>query len=467
MNQFLQDLLLIKSVNVDQIYLIVKYISFPILSAAFIMGSIYENLSTQNFVGLFKRLMVALFLISFGSSLLKSTVNLSFDISGRILDSVKNTNPIVQLIDRARKISTKNKKQNDDHGLKEKVVTTAKGLWESQAFVSKLLFDDGISSIVFIFSYAALMFLGQLYTIAYNFSYVSIPLLASLIVFPPTYSVANSITRTICWVFLMPIFTTITILLISNSFSFPQDGTNIYYFMSMENLINFCIMAIMLLFVPTIVSGFLSGVGVLTAAETFTKTTVTAALTGGKSLVLGGAKNTLEKVVFGKNFGLSTLAKVGVSKGLDRLGKKSIEARSRIENSKNSFKSENSNESVSKIKNQENTRNTFFQNNLKSSGQGKLSKTMDRSIIAADNVFNFKKNYVANKSTQSQLRSLGSSAPQRGSGELFARYKEEAHRSFRPLRPIDHQVLSIKNKSSRDNFQRMKYKKPKSRGVRV
>jgi hypothetical protein len=445
MNQFLNDLLLLKTANIDEVYKVVKSIAFPVLSVSFILGAVYENLSTQNFVGLFKRLIIALFLISFGASMLKSTINMSFDISGRILTSVRSTNPIVQLIERARSLSQKAKTQKDENGLIEKAKTTAKGIWESQAFVSKLFFDDGISSIVFIFSYAALMFLGQLYTIAYNFSYVSIPLLASLIVFPPTYSVANSITRTISWVFLMPIFTTITILLLSNSFSFPQDGSNIYYFMSLENLLNFCIMAIMLLFVPTILSGFLSGSGVLTAAETFTKTTVTAALSGGKSLALASAS----KVIFGKNFGLATLGKVGLSKGLDRLGSKSIEARSRLAST--SPKTSTSSPIQGESRLNESSLKTMVSPDLYESKQDNstrssiISRSFDRSVVAADSVFNFKKNYIASKAVKSSHSGLSFSAAPDEQKTQFFKYKLDAHRSSRPMRPVDHKISKIRN----------------------
>lgn len=463
MNNFLQDLLLLKTANIEQVYQIVKGISFPLLTLAFILGAIWENIGDQNFIGLFKRMIIALFLISFGSTFLKSTVNLSFEISGKIISSVNNTNPITQLIERARKISQHTKDLEKSVGLEDKTKNAAKGLWESQAFVSKLLFGDSISSAVFIFSYAALMFLGQLFTIAYNFSYVSIPLLAALIVFPPTYSVANSISRTISWVFLMPIFTTITILLLSSSFSFPQDGASTYYFTSLENLINFCIMALMLLFVPTVVSGFLSGAGVLTAAETFTKTTVAAALSGGKSLALNGARSLGGKIIFGKDFGLATMAKVGVSRGLDKLGNRSMAARSRLSGqgsmSKSSSQTQTATSMGSSAQNvsegpggQESSSRTLTTHGASPSPssndrQSFISRSMDKSIIATDSVLNFKKNHIASKAVKTDLSKGSRDTSGESKAALFNKYKQSAHRTLRPLRPVDYQVSKIRGDS--------------------
>lgn len=457
MNNFLRELLLLKTTDIEQIVRIVKGISFPLLSLSFVLGAIYENLGGQNFIGLFKRMIFALFLISFGSSLLKSTVNLSFDISARVINSVQMTNPVVQLMDRARKISQQQRESDRTAGFVEKSKNAAKGIWESQAFVTKLLFDDGISSVIFVFSYTCLMLLGQLFTIVYNFSYVSIPLLAALIVFPPTYSVANSISRTISWVFLMPIFTMITVLLLSSTFSFPQDNSKIYFVPSLESLINFFIMALMLLFVPTVVSGFLSGAGVLTAAETFTKTTVTAALTGGKSLVLNSAKAIGGKVIFGKNFGLATMAKIGVSKGLDRLGHKSIDARDRLSrkdapsnpptrpsqspNEKSFNKTTASSSHVSAAASGNTSSNTNSANAERSSF---LSKSVDKSIVATDSVLNFKKNYLASKAVRNDLQQ----SPQRGAtqshSDLFNKYKLNAHKDARVQRPLDYRISKIR-----------------------
>ncbi len=475
MGNFLQDLLLLKTADIDQVFRIVKGVSFPLLSITFILGAIYENLGGQNFIGLFKRMIIALFLISFGPGLLKSTMELSFDISGKIIQSVQNTNPIIQLIDRARKISQSGKDVSQSIGLVDKSKNAAKGLWESQAFVSKLLFGDGISSLVFIFSYAALMFLGQLFTIAYNFSYVSIPLLAALIVFPPTFSVANSITRTIAWVFLMPISTTITILLLSSSFSFPQDGASTYYFTTLENLINFCIMALMLLFVPTIVSGFLSGSGVLTAAETFTKTTVAAALSGGKSLALNGARSIGGKIVFGKDFGLATLSKRAMTSGLDNLGSKSIKARNRLNGS--GTNSRDSHPTSPALSDSAQTSHNFQKGNategnletspsqgISKSHSSILSRSLDKSIIATDSVLNFKKNQIAKRAVKadisaSQMRSF----PTNNKTELFNKHKQSAHKQFHKLRPIDYQVSKVRGESFRDQGipQKSDYKRSK------
>lgn len=462
MNNFLHDLLLLKTTNIEQVLQIVKGFSFPLLTVAFILGAVFENLGMQNFLGLFKRMMFALFLISFGSSLLKSTVALSFDISQNIISSVQNTNPVIQLLDRARRLSQQNKIENN-LGLIDKSKNAAKSLWESQAFVSKLLLEDGISSLVFIFSYAALMLLGQLFTTVYNFTYVSIPLLAALIVFPPTYSVANSISRTIAWVFLMPICTMITLLLLSSSFTFPQDGTNVYYFTSLENLINFCIMALMLLFVPTIVSGFLSGSGVLTAAETFTKATTTAALTGGKGLVLGGAKALGSKIVFGKDFGLATMGKLGVSRGLDKLGRSSSEARSRL-NGLSSITNTNSQspKNFGRSAAQNETHLSSKTHNSDVSGisdqgsyrpnqpQSLIGKARDKSLVATDSVLNFKKNSIASKAVKTDLGQSSRSLSNDNKAALFNKYKQKAHHNARVLRPIDYKVARLRGEN-RDN----------------
>ena len=485
MHNFLQDLLLLKTSNIEQVFQIVKGISFPLLSLSFVLGAIYENLGDQNYIGLFKRMIFALFLISFGSSFLKSTVSLSFDISARILTSVQNTNPVVQLIDRARKISEQSKVSEKSTGLIDKSKNAAKGLWESQAFVSKILLDDGVSSLIFIFSYAALMLLGQLFTIVFNFTYVSIPLLAALIVFPPTYSVANSISRTISWVFLMPICTMITILLLSSSFSFPQDGSNVYYFTSLENLINFCIMALMLLFVPTVVSGFLSGSGVLTAAETFTKATATAALTGGKSLALNGARSLGSKVIFGKDFGIATLAKQGMTKGHDSLGNRSIAARNnlnKLQNSENPARSHSSESSStlsspqsqgsthSLLKDSKSSSNTLAsQNSSDSTNRSSfMAKSLDKSIVATDSVFNFKKNHVAASAVKKDLRNSGSSLSNESKAALFNKYKQTAHKQFHQMRPVDYQVSRLRGENMKNsNPDRMDYKKSKYKGKRA
>ena len=143
MNNFLQDLLLLKTANIEQVYQVVKGIAFPLLSISFVLGAVYENLGDLNYIGLFKRMIFSLFLISFGSSFLKSTVNLSFDISARIITSVQSTNPVIQLIERARKISQSKKEVDRSTGFIDKTKNAAKGLWESQAFVSKILLDDG------------------------------------------------------------------------------------------------------------------------------------------------------------------------------------------------------------------------------------------------------------------------------------------------------------------------------------
>ena len=479
MNNFLQDLLLLKTANIEQVFQIVKSISFPLLSICFVLGAVYENLGDQNFLGLFKRIIFALFLISFGSSFLKSTVDLSFDISARILTSVQNTNPVVQLIDRARKISQGKKQVDKSTGFIDKSKNAAKGLWESQAFVSKILLDDGISSLVFIFSYAALMLLGQLFTIVYNFTYVSIPLLAALIVFPPTYSVANSISRTIAWVFLMPICTMITILLLSSSFSFPQDGTNVFYFTSLENLINFCIMALMLLFVPTIVSGFLSGSGVLTAAETFTKATTTAALTGGKSLALNGARSLGGKIVFGKNFGIATMAKQGMTKGLDKLGNRSITARNNLNQMNSQDKSSthsmstssgiNSSEHVSGASTGQGMASNSTQPHEASKAQSSfISRTLDKSIVANDSVLNFKKNHIATSAVKTSSRKDPSGLSTESKAKLFNKYKQSAHKEFHKMRPVDYQVSKIRGENvKRPNPEWMDHKKIKYKGKRV
>jgi hypothetical protein len=78
MNSFLQDFLLLKSTNIDQVLRIVKDVSLPLLSLTFLLGAFFENIGGQNFLGLFKRLIVSLFLISYGPLFLKNSVKLSF-----------------------------------------------------------------------------------------------------------------------------------------------------------------------------------------------------------------------------------------------------------------------------------------------------------------------------------------------------------------------------------------------------
>lgn len=457
MNTFLHDFLLLKTTNIDYVLQIVRSVSTPLLTLTFMMGAVFEKLGGQNFIGLFKRLIIALFLISFGSSILKSSVHLSFDISARILKSAEKTNPVVQLIERARKLSKSPTTKKTSEGLIEKAKTASAELWESTAFVTKLLLDDGLSSVIFVISYAALLLLGQFYTIVYNFTYVSIPIIATLIVFPPTYSVANSISRTVSWVFLMPIFTMITILLLSTSFAFPQDGVDEYYFTSFENLINFCIMAIMLLLVPTIVSGFLSGAGILTAAETFTKTTAMAAATGGKALVIKGAKSIAGQALFGKNYGLMTLGKVGLNRGLDKLGNKSIEARNRLQegirNNSLTAASLKTQEGVGQGVSPSQGKTSF--NNLSEaktlSRSSLISRALDRSIIASDSVLNFKKNHIASKAVKADARKINSSLPPEARSSLFNNYKQQAHKDSRVVRPIDYKVSNLRSQRLKQN----------------
>ncbi len=454
MNSFLQDFLLLKSTNIDHVLSIVKNVSGPLLTITFVLGAVFENLGNQNFLGLFKRLIIALFLISFGSSILKSSVSLSFDISSKILSSAQKTNPVVQLIDRARRLSQEpSKKESQGSGLIEKSKNASSALWESTAFVTKLFLDDGMSSVIFVISYVALLLLGQFYTIVYNFTYVSIPIIATLIVFPPTYSVANSISRTISWVFLMPIFTMITILLLSMSFAFPQDMSQEIYFASFENLINFCIMAIMLLLIPTIVSGFLSGSGILSAAESFSNTTAMAMATGGKGLVLNGLKNLGGKALHGSNYGLVTLGKLGVNRGLDKLGHQSIAAKKRLKSQDNFSSSSKgtSNQVDSREKNnsaQNNHTSESQESTVSSRSNSRFtfaSKAIDRSVVLSDSVLNFKKNHMASKALQQDLKETSSSMPKEMRSELFNKYKKEAHRGARYQRPIDYKVRELRS----------------------
>jgi hypothetical protein len=458
MNTFLHDFLLLKTANIDYVLQIVRSVSTPLLSLTFMMGAVFEKLGGQNFIGLFKRLIIALFLISFGSTILKSSVHLSFDISARILTSAEKTNPVVQLIKRARKLSKSPTTKKSSGGLIEKAKTASAELWESTAFVTKLLLDDGLSSVIFVISYSALLLLGQFYTIIFNFTYVSIPIIATLIVFPPTYSVANSISRTVSWVFLMPIFTMITILLLSTSFAFPQDGVDDYYFTSFENLINFCIMAIMLLLVPTIVSGFLSGAGILTAAETFTKTTAMAAATGGKALVIKGARSIAGQALFGKNYGLATMGKVGVNRGLDRLGNKSIEARNRLQegNRTNSQSTASQNQegvslSASTTQGKTSIPGSISSGQSTSSKSSFISRALDRSIVASDSVLNFKKNHMASRAVKADLGKINSSPPREARSSLFNTYKQQAHKDSRLVRPIDYKVSNLRSQRLKKN----------------
>jgi hypothetical protein len=448
MSNFLQDFLLLKSTNIDVVLNIVRNISTPLLTVTFTLGALFENYTTQNFVGLFKRLFVAVFLISYGPLLLKNSVNLSFDMSARVLTAAQKNSPVVQLIERAKKLSQQSRASTPQNGFIEKSKSALNGLWESTAFVTKLMFDDGLSAVIFVISYTALLILGQFYTIVYNFTYVSIPLVATLLVFQPTYSVSSSLSRSFAWIFLMPIFTMITILLLSMSFVFPQDGNNNYYFTTLENLINFCIMAMMLLFVPTIVSGYLSGAGILSTAENFSKTAAFAVASGTTGFVLNNAKNFGGKVLHGRDYGLMTLGKVGVNKGLDRLGEKSIEARQRLSSSQmtqNSFlrSSQLNTQSSEKSENNQKLNSSTQQNNKLSSSF--FTKAIDRSIVATDNVFNFKKNQVANKAVKTDSLQRHAQMDPRQRSELFGQYKQSAHRSSQISRPIDHKVSQIRS----------------------
>ena len=466
MNNFLKDFLLLKSTNIDNVLMVVKEVSFPILSLTFMMGAVFENYGQQNFIGLFKRLIIALFLIPYGSVILKESVNLSFDISSRIMSSSQKNNPVIQLIDRARKISQQEKPKNPDDKIKEKIKNSSNSLWESTAFVTKLLLDDGMSSVIFVISYTALLILGQFYTIVYNFTYVSIPIIATLIVFPPTYSVANSISRTISWVFLMPIFCMITILLLSLSFAFPQDGANEFYFTTFENLINFCIMAIMLLLVPTIVSGFLSGSGILTAAETFSKTTAMAVATGGKGLIFKSGKSIGQRILFGKDNGLVTMGKVGVNRGLHKLGDSSIGARKRLDGaskkdtapldsgSKNQGVSQDIAQNSAGRDLRNNPQGDKNKNNSSSKvGASFLSKTLDRSIVATDSVLNYKKNKIASKAVKADMKKMSENSQPGTRLSLFNQYKKNAHKDAFLLRPIDYKVSKIRRENPHKGHQ--------------
>lgn len=462
MNNFLQDFLLLRSTNIEEVLRIVRSISTPLLSLTFLLGAVFEKFGDQNFLGLFKRLVIALFLISFGPSFLKSSVQLSFDISSKILSSTKKTNPVVQLIDRARTISKGNGTQKMDDGTLEKSKNASSGLWESAAFVSKLLIEDGMSTVVFVISYCSLLILGQFYTIVYNFTFVSMPLIATLIVFPPTYSVSNSITRTISWVFLMPIFTMITILLLSMSFPFPQDGSEVFYFTSFENLINFCIMSMMLLFIPIIVSGFLSGAGILSAAETFSKTTAMAVASGGSGFIVDKAKSIGTKLISGRDYGAMTLTKLGINRGLNRLGAQSIEASKRLntktsdqqgnplnysshnrEGSKNHVKDAFSGEVSEKIYNQSGPSTSM------SSFSGRL---VDRAVVASDSILNYRKNHIAKKALRTDLREAQLKPSRETQAQMFNNYKQKAHKDALIRRPIDDEVSRLRGVKTRGSF---------------
>jgi hypothetical protein len=176
------------------------------------------------------------------------------------------------------------------------------------------------------------------------------------------------------------------------------------------------------------------------------------------------------------------MAKQGMTRGLDKLGNRSIAARNNLNKqniqqaqSPEGVSSQSPNSTPHHASNNSSVNSESLSASPSRGAQGAtssksqssfISRSLDKSIIATDNVMNFKKNHVASRAVKTDIRKGGSGLSKESKASLFNKYKQNAHKQFHQMRPVDYQVSKVRGEAI-NNPEWKKAKKSNFKGRRV
>lgn len=393
----LKDLLLISNPKVLGLCEYLNKSALLFILPAFYIGIISEFFTNFDFKSVAKRAVIAFLAIRLLVTIHIEAVDTSLKVSSELIKRYSPQNKFLTAYQTAKGDSLE---------------TTKKGVWQKLTSIVKMLVDDPIVMIIFLFSYIAFFLLTQLYSLTYHLTIAMVGLCAVLSILPITSRSLIGAVRSSLWCIIMPFVVAIILCLIGDSDAFFKTYSG-GIVQNLESLIQLLIMTIILLLSPMITTKVMSESGVSHVADSLGQMAGMATLIGGasfaskfvgaKSKAVGGMiHNSTSKPILNKFKGsISNNAQRIVSdKGIGK-SIQAIAANSPVEKIKHG---------ISDLKDA--SKNTNFK---------------EKMVLATDSVINRKENSLANVARAKEAKTLNTLRPELSSVKVpLADYKKEA-----------------------------------------
>lgn len=263
----LKDLLLISNPKVLGLCEYLNKSALLFILPAFYIGIISEFFTNFDFKGVAKRAVIAFLAIRLLVPIHIEAVDSSLKISSELIKRYSPQNKFLTAYQTAKGDSLE---------------TAKKGVWQKLTSIVKMLVNDPIVMVIFLFSYIAFFLLTQLYSLTYHLTIAMVGLCAVLSILPITSRSLVGAVRSSLWCIIMPFVVAIILCLIGDSDAFFKTYSG-GIVQNLESLIQLLIMTIILLLSPMITTKVMNESGVSHVADSLGQMTGMASLVGGAS----------------------------------------------------------------------------------------------------------------------------------------------------------------------------------------
>jgi hypothetical protein len=399
----LKDLLFISNPKVLGLCDYLNQSALLFILPAFYIGIISEFFTNFDFKSVAKRAVIAFLAIRLLTPIHIEAVDTSLKVSSELIKKYSPQNKFLTAYETA-------KGDNLEAG--------KKGVWKKLTSIVKILVDDPIIMIIFLFSYIAFFLLTQIYSLTYHLTIAMIGLCAVLSILPITSRSLVGAVRSSLWCIIMPFVVAIILCLIGDSDAFFKTYSG-GIVQNLESLIQLLIMTIILLLSPMITTKIMSESGVSHVADSIGQMAGMATLFGGASLsskFIGGKA----KMVGGMIHNNTSKPMIDKFKGAVSSKAQGISAKNGIGPSMQSLMATSSADkmkhSLSDIK--DNFKNTSLK---------------EKMVLATDSVVNKKENGLAKAARLQDIQRPGSNSTHKGLDRQMPMNASESQSSKMPI----------------------------------
>lgn len=211
----------------DQFYQISK--SF--MGVFFLIGVLYEFFTQNRYYPLVLRTILAGIILASQGTFLTTSIEKSFYYSEKVLLSKAKTNRLLIGLKRATRLAQREKGPI--------------GPWQKLAIMAKVIINDPISIILWIFIYLAFFLLKLIYSLLFYLLFIFLPVQALFFIPAPTMAGLQGAFKTYMKIITMPPVLAVILILIGNSASFIGRGSTLTQ--NLEGLVQLFVASILLL----------------------------------------------------------------------------------------------------------------------------------------------------------------------------------------------------------------------------
>lgn len=301
----MSDLLITGDIELSSLSKDLAKTGMVVFPSCLILAATWENLTTNDFFSLFKAAVFAFFLSVYGVGIMQSGVEVSFEMSDKLIQNYAKNSVFLSLFSKDTekgKLALREKaklsdKDFDNHVPKKTSATSEASIsvpsltWDKLMDSTGQAFSSVYAEILFLLAFFSLWLVGLIYTVVYSLLIVFIPFIASISLFPPLRGAISGLVTSILWCILTPIICTGVLCILEQATKISSNN-GIPVLTSLEMMLQFLGLTLMILYVPMLSTAIISGKGVSSVGDSLGNTAAMGALSAGSGLIIAKTINT-------------------------------------------------------------------------------------------------------------------------------------------------------------------------------